>query len=124
MSISENTARNDLTPIEEARAYAGYLSGDDYSQGNLSSKIGVSQEVISKRVSLLDLPESIQAMVENKTLMIRPAEIIARLRQLEDRKFAEAKVLLSGGPYAVTVSSLVNDSSLTAWKLYPTGRHG
>ncbi len=106
LSISENTARHDLTPIEEARAYAGYLnlfegdrvslqtypSNKDPDLKNLSDQIGASPDVIVHRISLLALPEDIQTMVENGELLLRPAETIARFRQLKDQNYAKAKM--------------------------------
>ena len=74
LSISENTARQNLTPVEEGKAYANYLNFNLDSVGvqipthknqdvqELSQQIGVGENVISRRISLLLLPEDVQKL--------------------------------------------------------------
>jgi len=104
LSISENTARQNLSPVEEGKAYANYLQIDFCSSGTklpshgnpditeLSKHIGVGEETISRRVSLLFLPEDIQNMIENNILPTRKAESIVRLRQISDEKVRHQKM--------------------------------
>lgn len=105
-SISENTARNDLTPIEQGRAYAGYVRGfnvgaphiESYPSPNhpdvkdLSGRIGVSADKIAHRILLLSLPREVRTMVDNKELLLKPARAITRLRRLENRSLAKVKM--------------------------------
>lgn len=104
LSISENTARQNLSPIEEGKAYANYLKIDIGSIGTklpshhdpdlkeLSKQIGVGENVISRRISLLILPENVQSMIENKTLSTRKGEYVARLRQIENETVRHQKM--------------------------------
>ncbi|TET92056.1 MAG: ParB/RepB/Spo0J family partition protein [Methanomassiliicoccales archaeon] len=96
LSLTENLARDELTAIEEARAYAEYLKasgldgvktkvpGGEKAVTDLGNKIGVDSSTIYHRLALLALPEELQAEVEEGILHLHPAEIIARLRQLTD----------------------------------------
>lgn len=73
LSIQENVQRNDLTPIEEARAYKAMLDkGLASSQRDLAKLLGVSQGRISKKISLLDLPEDIQNQLSSPTAQAEP----------------------------------------------------
>lgn len=64
LSIQENIQRNDLIPLEEARAYKQLLDkGVTSSQRELATLLGVSQSRISKKLSLLDLPDDLQAQM-------------------------------------------------------------
>ena len=61
VALIENIQRKTMNAIEEARAYDRYVKS--YGWGGVSelaSRIGKSQEYVTKRIKLLDLPESIQ----------------------------------------------------------------
>jgi ParB family transcriptional regulator, chromosome partitioning protein len=61
LSLIENTQRKNMNPIEEGQAYIHY--SEDYGWGgvsDLAKVIGKSQEYISKRIKLLELPDEMQ----------------------------------------------------------------
>ena len=58
--LIENIQRQDLDPIEEARAYQALLKEHGHTQEALGVKLGFSQGHIANRLRLLDLPDSIQ----------------------------------------------------------------
>jgi|SRR5215208_5684519 len=61
IALIENMQRKSMNPIEEGRAYIRYIV--DYGWGGVSELakvIGKSQEYISKRIKLLELPENMQ----------------------------------------------------------------
>lgn len=62
LAIIENLQRQDLDPIEEARAYRLLLdmSKEGRTQESLAAELGVSQAHIANRMRLLELPEEIQ----------------------------------------------------------------
>ena len=78
-SIKTKKDRSDFTPIEEGKAYANYLKIDMASIGCqlpsnkypdlkvLSKQIGVGENVISRRVSLLVLPEDVSTTTLDET---------------------------------------------------------
>lgn len=104
LSLTENLARDELTPIEEARAYAEYLGvpelssektqvpGGEKAVKELGQQIGVATSVIYKRIGLLTLPEDLQAKVEENSLSIAHAETISRLRRVEDESLRSQKM--------------------------------
>lgn len=59
VSIVENVQRKTLSPLEEAAAFKKYCETFGWgSQTQLAQKIGKSQEYISHRIKLSDLPEN------------------------------------------------------------------
>lgn len=68
VSLIENLQRKTLNPIEEAEAFRKYVT--EYGWGGVSElagRIGKSQEYVSKRMRLLNLPKDIRdQMVVNK----------------------------------------------------------
>jgi ParB family transcriptional regulator, chromosome partitioning protein len=61
LSLIENTQRRSMNPIEEGQAYMRYIQ--DYGWGGISELakiIGKSQEYVSKRIKLLQLPEEMR----------------------------------------------------------------
>ena len=59
LGLVENVAREDLSPIEEARAYAVLLDEFGLSLGEVAERVGKSKPTVSNRVRLLELPEDV-----------------------------------------------------------------
>ncbi len=70
--VVENLHRVDLSPLEEARAYA-LLADLDLSQRQIATRTGVSQSHISKRLALLRLPQEAQDDLATGDLTIAEA---------------------------------------------------
>jgi ParB family transcriptional regulator, chromosome partitioning protein len=74
-SLIENIQRQNLNPIEEAVAFRRYV--DDLGFGGVSKlarTVGKSESYVSRRISLLDLPESIKSNMEDGTLSLMLAQ--------------------------------------------------
>jgi ParB family chromosome partitioning protein len=63
--IIENAIRSDLKPIEQARSFQTLIEIYQWSMTQLAAAIGYSVPYVSQRLKLLELPEVIQAHVEN-----------------------------------------------------------
>ncbi|MES0370945.1 MAG: ParB/RepB/Spo0J family partition protein [Mariprofundaceae bacterium] len=68
LAIIENEQRDDLTAIESARAYQRLIDEFSYTQQQVAERIAVSRVHVSNTVRLLQLPEPIQNMIENREL--------------------------------------------------------
>jgi ParB family chromosome partitioning protein len=62
--LIENLLRDDLKPIEQARAFKSLLSARGLSQHQLAERLRVGQSTINKALALLNLPDDIQASVD------------------------------------------------------------
>jgi ParB family chromosome partitioning protein len=63
LGLVENVAREDLSPIEEARAYAILLDEFGLALGEVAERVGKSKPTISNRVRLLELPSDVLELV-------------------------------------------------------------
>ncbi|WP_217588435.1 ParB/RepB/Spo0J family partition protein [Lentibacillus saliphilus] len=68
LALLENLQREDLTPIEEAHAYANLMKELQITQEDLSQKLGKSRSHIANIVRLLSLPDQIVAHINNGEL--------------------------------------------------------
>jgi ParB family transcriptional regulator, chromosome partitioning protein len=65
LAMIENVQRSDLNPIEEASGYDLLIKDFGYTQLELSETIGKSRSHLANMLRILDLPESIKALVAN-----------------------------------------------------------
>jgi ParB family chromosome partitioning protein len=63
LSLVENVAREDLSPVEEARAYAALVDEFELSLGDVAERVGRSKAGVSNRLRLLELPEEVLWML-------------------------------------------------------------
>jgi len=68
LALIENVAREDITPIEEARSLATLIDDLGVTQSELGERVGMSQSDISHSIRLLDLPEEALDMIDDGTL--------------------------------------------------------
>jgi ParB family transcriptional regulator, chromosome partitioning protein len=64
LAVIENIQREDLNPIETARAFARLQDEFRLTQREIAARLGKSREVIANSVRLLDLPTPIQEALE------------------------------------------------------------
>jgi len=68
LALVENLQRQDLTPIEEARAYEQLRSALGLSQAQIANRVGIDRSTVANALRLLKLPDEVQAMVESGEL--------------------------------------------------------
>ncbi|WP_100011693.1 ParB/RepB/Spo0J family partition protein [Lentibacillus sediminis] len=68
LALLENLQREDLTPIEEAHAYANLMNELKITQEELSHRLGKSRSHIANIVRLLSLPDQAIACISNGEL--------------------------------------------------------
>lgn len=64
LALVENVAREDLSPVEEARAYAMLIDEFALSLGDVAERVGRSKPAVSNRLRLLELPHDVMGMLE------------------------------------------------------------
>ena len=72
IALIENMAREDLSPIEEARACATLVDDLGVTKEELGRRVGRSRVAISNAIRLLDLPDEAQAMLQSGELSAGP----------------------------------------------------
>ncbi len=68
LALIENLSREDLNPMDTARAYAILQEDFGATQEELAGKLGRSRSAVANTLRLLDLPDEVQALLENGTL--------------------------------------------------------
>ena len=68
VALIENMVREDLNPVEEARACAALVEDLGLSKEDLARRIGRSRPAVSNLIRLLDLPDEAIALLESGEL--------------------------------------------------------
>ena len=85
-SIIENLQRENLNPIEEARAYESLVE-KGFTHAEIADKMGKSRPYISNSIRLLSLPEQIISEVENGKLSQAHARSLVGLNKEQQDYF-------------------------------------
>ncbi|HFN9801502.1 TPA: ParB/RepB/Spo0J family partition protein [Streptococcus pneumoniae] len=85
-SIIENLQRENLNPIEEARAYESLVK-KGFTHAEIADKMGKSRPYISNSIRLLSLPEQILSEVENGKLSQAHARSLVGLNKEQQDYF-------------------------------------
>ena len=85
-SIIENLQRENLNPIEEARAYESLID-KGFTHAEIADKMGKSRPYISNSIRLLSLPDAILSEVENGKLSQAHARSLVGLNKEQQDYF-------------------------------------
>lgn len=86
IAIIENLQREDLNPIESARAIKNLMNQFGMTQEEVADKIGKSRSAITNTLRLLNLPESIINLVEINKLSAGHARALLGLEDVLKQK--------------------------------------
>lgn len=84
VALIENLQREDLNPLEEAQAYVRLLQEFQYTQEMLADVLGKSRSYIANMMRLLELPEKVKELLENKQLTAGHARALLGVKKAED----------------------------------------
>jgi ParB family chromosome partitioning protein len=79
IQLVENALRDDLRPIEQARAYRQLMDRNGWSTRQVARELSVAQPQVVRALSLLNLPGEVQDQVEQGTLAPATAYEIGKL---------------------------------------------
>lgn len=96
LGLVENVAREDLSPVEEARAYATLLDEFELSLGEVADRVGRSKPTVSNRVRLLELPEEVLWMLVRGELTEGHARAVLAVPDDDDRLRLARRVAREG----------------------------
>ncbi|TCP70251.1 nucleoid occlusion protein [Baia soyae] len=80
-SLIENLQRENLTVIEEARAYQNLIEIQSLTQEELAQKLGKGQSTIANKIRLLQLPTQVQNELLKRTITERHARALLTLKE-------------------------------------------
>jgi ParB family chromosome partitioning protein len=96
LGLVENVAREQLTPVEEARAYAVLIDEFALSLGDVAERVGRSKPSVSNRIRLLDLPDDVLGMVERGQLTEGHARAVLAVPDHEGRRRLAREIVRRG----------------------------
>ncbi|MCO6540688.1 nucleoid occlusion protein [Bombilactobacillus bombi] len=79
LALIENLQREDLNPIEEARAYAKLEQMEQLQQKDLARKLGKSQSYVANKLRLLKLAPQVQQAISNGQISQRHGRALLNL---------------------------------------------
>ena len=110
--LIENIQRQDLDPIEEARALQALIADHGWKQVDLAERLGVSQPHIANRIRLLKLPESVQ---QNISAGILPSSAGKELVSYADR-IDLGKLAEDAKKNSWTATQIIDRAKSRAWE--------
>ena len=96
LALVENVAREELSAIEEARAYAVLLDEFGLSLGEVAARVGRSKPAVSNRVRLLELPDDVLALVDDGRLSEGHARAVLSVSGQEERRRLAQRIAREG----------------------------
>jgi len=83
-ALIENIQREDLNPIEEAKAYQGLIETVGLTHDQISERVGKQRASVTNSIRLLGLPPEVQDMVSRGTLSAGHARALLGLEAAGD----------------------------------------
>jgi ParB family transcriptional regulator, chromosome partitioning protein len=96
LGLVENVARENLSPIEEARGYAVLIDEFELSLGEVSERVGRSKPAVSNKLRLLELSDDVLAMVERGELSEGHARAVLAVPDHAERRRFARKIVAQG----------------------------
>ena len=96
LALVENVAREQLSPVEEARAYAVLLDEFGLTLGEVGERVGRSKPAISNRIRLLELGRDVLELLERGELTEGHARAVLAVPDHEERRRLARRIVREG----------------------------
>lgn len=96
IALIENLQREDLNPMEEARALGQIKEHFEITQEELADKVGKSRPAVTNSLRLLRLPQTVQTMLEDAALSAGHARALLGLTEDKDMEDVAALIVAKG----------------------------
>jgi ParB family transcriptional regulator, chromosome partitioning protein len=93
VQLVENAVREDLRPIEQARAYRKLMDAKGCSARQIARELAVDQARVVRALALLELPETVQAQVEQGAIPPTTAYEISKAEPDRQEELARRVVI-------------------------------
>ena len=93
VSLIENIQRENLNPVEEARAYSYLLTQSGIKQDDLAKKVGKSRPAISNSLRILNLPDRMLDALERGLFTSGHARALLSVENPADQEILFNKIL-------------------------------
>ncbi|MGZ8693898.1 MAG: ParB/RepB/Spo0J family partition protein [Gaiellaceae bacterium] len=96
LGLVENVAREQLSVVEEARAYAVLVDEFDLSLGEVSERVAKAKPTVSNRLRLLELPDDVLGMLERGELTEGHARAVLAVPDHDGRRRLARQIVRTG----------------------------
>ena len=96
MALIENLQREDLNPIEEARAYERLAKDFSMRQEDIAQRVGRNRATVANTMRLLDLPPEVQNYLAKGKLATGHAKVLLTLKKPREQERAADEVIKKG----------------------------
>lgn len=87
LALIENLQREDLTPVEEAKAYEQIMRELNYTHQELADRVGKSRSYVTNMLGILNLPEEVLKLVDEGKLSMGHARTLSKIA--DEKKILE-----------------------------------
>lgn len=96
ISLIENLQREDLNPVEEAKAYKALMDEYKLTQEDISKKIGKARSSITNSIRILNLDEKVLSYIVDGTLSEGHGKALLSIED-KNMQYEIAKKIIDGG---------------------------
>lgn len=96
VALIENIQRENLNPMEEARALVRLVEDFDMTHATAAEAVGRSRVMVSNLLRLLELPEAVRTMLESRDLGMGHARALLAMDSAEDQMGLARRVVKEG----------------------------
>lgn len=96
LGLIENIQREDLNPIEVARAYQALIAELGLTQEELANQVGKKRVTVTNTLRLLNLPEDVQERVADGSVSMGHARALLALETADAQRTACRKIIKEG----------------------------
>lgn len=96
LALVENVAREDLSALDEARAYAVLQDEFGLGLGEIAERVGRSKPAVSNRLRLLDLPDDVLTFLASGDLTEGHARAVLAVYGNEERRRLAQRIVQRG----------------------------
>jgi ParB family chromosome partitioning protein len=96
IALIENIQREDLNPLEEARAYTDLMELSNLNQEDVAKRVGKKRSTIANAVRLLRLPDDMQQAIVKKTLTAGHARALLSVTDEKSQRLLFEKIISEG----------------------------
>jgi len=96
LSLIENIQRQELNPIEEARAFQYLIDKFSMTQEELSAAMGKSRVTVTNTLRLLKLPKEIQDELKNGRISFAHGKVLLEVEDINQQRRLASAVISQG----------------------------
>lgn len=93
LALIENLQREDLNPIEEAKAFARLAREFGEKQEEIAQKVGKSRAAVANAMRLLELDEQVQSWLVQDRISVGHAKILLSMKSHEEQRVLADEII-------------------------------